>query len=291
VDLKGYTRDARPGIFAARAAPVQVNWLGYPGTMATACMDYLLGDATVTPAEAQPHYQEALVRLPDTYQPNDRQRSIAPEVPSRAACGLPAQGFVFCCFNNSWKILPAQFTAWMRLLLALPGSVLWLIDEGAATQANLRREAAAQGVAPGRLVFAPRLPLAEHLARHALADLFLDTLPYNAHTTASDALWAGLPVLTQLGEAFAGRVAASLLRAVGLAELVVATADDYAALALALARDPARLAALRQRLAATRGTAPLFDTDRFARQLEAAFVIMVRRQRAGLPPAPFDASA
>ncbi len=288
VDLKGYTRDARPGIFAGRAAPVQVAWLGYPGTMATGCMDYLLGDAVVTPTEAQPHYQEALVRLPHSYQPNDRQRAVAPEVPGRADCGLPAEGFVFCCLNNSWKILPEQFDAWMRLLREVPGSVLWLIDEGEATRANLRRHAEARGVAAARLVFAPRMALPQHLARHALADLFLDTLPYNAHTTASDALWAGLPVLTQLGQGFAGRVAASLLRAVGLAELVTESAEAYAALALALARDPTRLAALRARLAAARGTAPLFDTDGFTRALEAAFTTMLRRQRAGLPPAPFD---
>jgi predicted O-linked N-acetylglucosamine transferase (SPINDLY family) len=291
VDLKGYTRDARPGIFAARAAPVQISWLGYPGTMASGCIDYLIGDATVTPAEAQPQYRECLVRLPHSYQPNDRQRAIAAECPSRADCGLPADGFVFCCFNNSWKLLPEQFDAWMRVLLAVPGSVLWLIDAGAGVRDNLRREAVGRGVAPERLVFAPRLPLAQHLARHALADLFLDTLPYNAHTTASDALWAGLPVVTRLSEAFAGRVAASLLRAVGLAELVVAGARDYEALAVALARDPARLAALRQRLVAHRATAPLFDTDRFARHLEAAFSAMVQRQRAGLPPAAFEVPA
>ncbi len=291
VDLKGYTLGARPGILAARAAPVQVNWLGYPGTMAAAWLDYLIGDATVTPAAAQPLYRECLVRLPHSYQPNDRHRAIGAEIPGRAACGLPPEGFVFCCFNNSWKLLPEQFGAWMRLLHAVPGSVLWLLDSGAALQANLRREAVARGIAPARLVFAPRVPLPQHLARHAVADLFLDTLPYNAHTTASDALWAGLPVLTRPGEAFAGRVAASLLRAVGLAELVVETATEYEALALALARDPARLAALRQRLALNRATAPLFDTDRFAQHLEAAFTAMVQRQRAGLPPAPFEVTA
>lgn len=287
VDLKGYTKDSRPGILARRPAPVQVNYLGYPGTMAADWIDYILADVTVIPEEAFAHYQESIVRLPDCYQVNDRHRSL-PEAPSRSACGLPDQGFVFCDFNNSYKITPDLFAVWMRLLEGVPGSVLWLLEDNRWARDNLRREAERAGIDPARLVFAPRAPLPEHLARHRLADLFVDTFPYSAHTTASDALWAGLPVLTLMGRSFASRVAASLLRSVGLPELVTRNLAEYEARALELARDPAALAALRARLGTRKTDSPLFDTDRARRHIEAAYETMWRRTQAGLPPTHFD---
>lgn len=287
VDLKGYTFDARLGILAHRPAPVQVTHLGFPGTLGAPYIDYFIGDATVAPAAALAQYAEQVVWLPDCYQPNDRQRVIAATTPSRAVQGLPAQGFVFCSFNNNYKIVPRQFDAWMRVLRAVEGSVLWLLEGNAVAPANLRREAEARGVAGERLVFAPRLPLAEHLARHRLADLFLDTLPCNAHTTASDALWAGLPVLTCLGGTFAGRVAGSLVRAAGLPELAVATPGQYEAVAVQLAREPGTLASLRQRLADHRLTCALFDSERYTRHLETAYATMHGRAQRGEAPAAF----
>jgi len=271
IDLNGYTRGARTRILAHRPASLQVSFLGYPGTMGADFIDYIIADAIVIPPGEERFFNETVVRLADSYQPNDRQRRIAEDTPSREACGLPPQGFVFCCFNNSFKITPVLFALWMRLLAKVPGSVLWLQETNATAKANLRRETAAAGIAPERLVFAPRQPLAEHLARHRLADLFLDTLPYNAHTTASDALWSGLPVLTCRGDTFAGRVAASLLSAIGLPELITSSLDEYEALAAALATDPARLSALKQRLATNRDTEPLFDSERYARSLERAY--------------------
>ncbi len=276
VDLKGHTTDARFGILAHRPAPVQVAWLGYPGTCGAGFIDYVLADRFVLPEAEQRHWTEKVVYLPECYQVNDATRAISERVPSRAAAGLPEAGFVFCCFNNSYKVRSPLFEAWMRLLGEVPGSVLWLLEDNAAARRNLEREAHARGVEPSRLVFGPRLAHAEHLARHRLADLFLDTLPFNAHTGASDALWAGLPLLTCAGSTFAGRVAGSLLHAVGLPELVTQSLSDYEALALRLARDPRRLAELRERLAAARGTAPLFDTDRFRQHLEAAYREMLR---------------
>jgi len=248
-----------------------VHYLGYPGTLGSSVVDYMLVDPVVVPPGREQHFTEALVYLPGSYQVNDRKRQIAPQTPSRSACGLPEAGFVFCCFNNSYKITPAIFTIWMRLLSAVPGSVLWLLADNRWAEENLRREAASRGVAPERLVFAPRQAPAEHLARHRLADLFLDTLPYNAHTTASDALWAGLPVLTCAGRSFAARVAASLLLAVGMPELVTHSLGDYEAQALRLAQEPALLAALRRKLERVLPTAPLFDTDRTREAIEAAY--------------------
>jgi predicted O-linked N-acetylglucosamine transferase (SPINDLY family) len=230
------------------------------------------------PAELAPFFSEKIVHLPDSFLVNDTKKAVAPQTPSRRTAGLPEAGFVFCCFNNSYKITPAVFGAWMRLLGAVPDSVLWLLEYNAEARDNLEREAAARGVDPARLAFAPRLPQAAHLARHGLADLFLDTLPVNAHTGASDALWAGLPVLTCAGNAFAGRVAASLLHAVGLPELVTHSLAEYEALALALARDPARLGALRARLEENRRREPLFDTARFCRQLEATLLDLRARR-------------
>ena len=288
VDLKGYTGDARPEILARRPAPIQVSYLGYPGTMGTEAVDFVIADPIVVPADEQPHFTERLVHLPDCYQVNDRRRPIAPETPSRAECGLPEAGFVFCCFNSAYKITPAMFDVWMRLVARVPGSVLWLLEPGAAGAANLRREAEAR-LAGGaaRLVFAPWLPNPQHLARLRLAGLFLDTLPYNAHTLASDALWAGCPVVTCAGGAFPGRVAASLLRAAGLPELVTQTLADYEAMALDLALDPLRLRAIREKLEANRLTAPLFDSRRFTRHLESAFETMWHMHAAGEPPRSF----
>lgn len=283
VDLKGYTIHARPEIVALRPAPVQVSYLGYPGTMGADFIDYLVGDRFVTPAARADDYSEKLVVMPDSYQVNDRHRPVG-ATPARQALGLPAGGIVFCCFNQSYKILPEVFAAWMRLLKAVPGSVLWLLEWNPWAAQNLRREAGAQGADPRRLVFAPLLPLAEHLGRLPAADLFLDTFPYTAHTTGSDALWAGLPLLTCAGETFASRVAAGLLNAVGLPELVTRSLADYEALALRLARDPGALAALRERLARTRDTAPLFDTPKFVRHLEAAYEIMWQIHRSGGAP-------
>lgn len=287
VDLKGHTTGARPGILAHRPAPIQAAYLGYPGTMGAPFIDYLLADRFVIPQDERRFYTEKVVYLPGCYQVNDAQRAIAPRTPSRAAAGLPGDGFVFCCFNNNYKILPPVFGAWMRLLRDVPASVLWLLEDNAAAKRNLQEAARARGVDPARLVFAGRLPPAEHLARHSAADLFLDTLPYNAHTTASDALWAGLPVLTCAGATFAGRVAGSLLSAVGLGELVTGSPQEYEALALALARDPGRLAGLRETLARNRAAAPLFDTDRFRRGLEAAYTAMWEAWQRGEAPRGF----
>ena len=285
IDLKGFTQDARPGIFRYRPSPVIVNYLGFPGTMGAACFDYIIGDPVVTPFGHAAWYSEKIVQLPHSYQVNDRQREIAAGTPTRQQHGLPAEGFVFACFNNNYKITPEVFDVWMRLLSRVNGSVLWLLADNDAAVANLRREAAARGVSSDRLVFAPRAPLADHLARHRLADLFLDTLPCNAHTTASDALWAGLPVLTCLGTTFAGRVAASLLTAVGLPELVTHSLEAYETLALQLATHPAQLQDLRHKLAAQRDTSALFDTPQFVANLEKAYLQMYERYRQGLPPA------
>jgi predicted O-linked N-acetylglucosamine transferase (SPINDLY family) len=290
VDLKGYTRDARPQILALRPAPVQVNYLAYPGTMGVPFMDYLLADEFVIPPDQQPFFTEKVVYLPGCYQVNDSRREIAPHTPSRADCGLPQEGFVFCGFNNSYKITPEMFSVWMELLKAVPGSVLWLLESNRFAPANLRREAEARQVAAERLVFAPRMPLPEHLARHRLADLFLDTFPVNAHTTASDALWAGCPVLTVAGQTFVSRVAGSLLRTVGLPELVANSFDEYHAMALRLARDGELLAGLRARLEANRMTSRLFDAGRFARNIEEAYRMMWEIRASGRPPRGFTVS-
>ncbi|GAD23013.1 tetratricopeptide repeat protein [Acidovorax sp. MR-S7] len=284
VDLKGFTQDMRFEIFSFRCAPVQVSWLGYPGTTGADYMDYVIADKVVLPPEGQAYFTEKAVYLPHSYQVNDGQRRISGRVFTREEVGLPANGFVFCCFNNNYKILPPTFDGWMRILHAVEGSVLWLLEDNPAAAANLRREAQARGIAPERLVFAPRMELDEHLARHRLAGLFLDTLPYNAHTTASDALWAGLPVLTCRGQSFASRVAASLLHAVGLPELVTGTQADFEARAIALARDAAQLQGLRDKLHAHLPGAPLFDAALQARHIEAAYAAMHERALQGLPP-------
>jgi len=283
VDLKGHTEGARPGILAHRPCPVQVNWLGYPGTIGADFLDYIIGDSIVLPFDRQPWYSEKIVHLPHCYQCNDHRR-IADEPVTRVAEGLPPTGFVFCCFNAAWKITPVLFDIWMRILSTVDGSILWLLDDNDTARRNLRQAAAKRGVDPDRLIFARRVPPATHLARHRLADLFLDTLPYNAHTTASDALWTGLPLVTCTGRAFDGRVATSLLHGIGLGELITGTLEDYEALALGLARDPARLAAVHARLVENAPSAPVFDITGFCAAMETAYQRMVDRARSGQPP-------
>lgn len=284
VDLMGYTTTSRTGIFARRPAPVQAHYMGFAGSMGAPFLDYVIADRTVIPDTARAAYSEKVVTLPNSYFVNDSGRPIAERTFTRAELGLPERGFVFCCFNGSHQIAPDIFDRWMRILKQVNGSVLWLLADHPATIGNLMRETAARGVDPKRLVFARRIPPAEHLARHRAAGLFLDTLPYNAHTTACDALWAGLPVLTRIGETFAGRVAASVLGAIGLRELITETSADYERRAIALATDPVRLTAMRGRLAQNRLTMPLFDTRLFTRHMEAAFAAMHRRYQAGEPP-------
>jgi predicted O-linked N-acetylglucosamine transferase (SPINDLY family) len=289
VDLKGFTTGARPGILAFRPAPLQVNYLGYPGTMAADYIDYILADRTVISEHHRRCYWERVAYLPDSYQANDNRRHIDPTTPARHEVGLPEHGFVFCSFNSGYKITPVMFDVWMRLLRAVEGSVLWLIEGDPAAARNLREEARRRGISPDRLVFAPVVPLSAHLARHRLADLFLDTLPCNAHTTASDALWAGLPIVTCMGETFAGRVCASLLRAVGMPELIAESLPHYEQLAVNLALEPDRLLSVRRRLQESLTTTPLFDTARITRHIERAYRAMWERHQRGEPPADFDA--
>jgi protein O-GlcNAc transferase len=288
IDLKGFTQDCRPGIFALRAAPIQVNYLGYPGTLGSHYIDYLIADSVLIPKTHQPYYAEKVVYLPDSYQVNDSTRPISDKQFSRLELGLPESGFVFCCFNSSYKITPDTFDGWMRILRQVQGSVLWLYEDNPGAADNLRKEARHRGVSDARLVFARRMDLPEHLARHRQADLFLDTLPYGAHTTASDALWAGLPVLSCLGDTFAGRVAASLLTAIDLPELVASTPQAYEALAIELATNCERLKQLKHRLIHNRLRTPLFDTGRFTRHLEAAYTAIHERYLADLAPAPIE---
>jgi protein O-GlcNAc transferase len=288
IDLMGHTLDSRPGILAHRPAPIQASYLGYAGTTGAEFVDYIIADKTVVPFEHQPFYTERIVHLPDCYLVSDAKRNIVGKTPSRQESGLPEKGFVFCCFNNIWKIAPDVFSVWMRLLRAVDGSVLWLPPGNEGAERNLRREAQARGINAVRLVFASHLPLYDdHLARHRLADLFLDTLPYNAHATASDALWMGLPVLTNEKSAFAGRVAASLLYAVGLPGLVTHGLEEYEAVALKLATDPPTLRSIRRKLEVNRLTHALFDTDRFRRHIEAAYATMWATWQRGESPASF----
>jgi predicted O-linked N-acetylglucosamine transferase (SPINDLY family) len=282
VDLKGHTAGAPLDVLAMRPAPIQVHWLGYPGTLGAPFVDYLIGDPVVTPSEDEADYTESLVILPWSYQSNDRSRvALAP--PPRPTCGLPVDAVVLCCFNNTYKINPQVFDAWAQILAAVPGAVLWLLARGERDPAiaNFHREATARGMAPERVVFATHRPQAEYLGLYRHADLFLDTWPYNAHTTASDALWEACPVLTWRGSTFAGRVAASLLRAVGLPQLVTADRDAYVTTAIELARDRGRLAAMRSYLEGPGRTSPLFNARDFTRALEAAYEGMAGQYRAG----------
>lgn len=289
IDLTGYTAAYRPRILAHRPAPIQVNWLGYAATMGSDYHDYIVVDRHIVPERLDGGYSEKVVRLPETFMANERRRRVAEETPSRQDAGLPGTGFVFCSFNNPVKINPPVFDVWMRLLKAVPGSVLWLLGSNPGVVANLRREAQNRGVGPDRLVFAPRVPVETHLARHRLADLFLDTYPYGSHTTGNDALLTGLPMIAISGATFAARLSGSLVLAAGLPEeLITGSLAEYEALALNLATTPERLGALRKRLMEQRPRAPLFDTDRLRRHLEAAYVLMYERWQRGEPPASID---
>jgi len=284
VDLMGHTNGGRGGIFAARPAPVQVNYMGFPGTLGTDFHDYIIGDGVILPMDQQDFYTEKIVQLPGSYLANDDQRPYPASIPSRAEAGLPEQGFVFCCFNNNWKITAPIFAIWMRLLGQVQGSVLWLLEDNREAADHLRAHAQAHGIAPERLIFAPRATPEAHLARHRLADLFLDTVPYNAHTTASDSLWVGVPLITLQDAAFHSRVAASALPAIGMPELITRSFDDYENLALSLAQSPERLQALRRRLDANRPRASLFNTARFTRNMENAYHTMAAIFREGQTP-------
>jgi predicted O-linked N-acetylglucosamine transferase (SPINDLY family) len=287
VDLNGYIERSRPDILASRPAPVQVSYLGFPATMAADHIDYLIADGFVIPEAHRSYYREAVVEMPDCYQVNDRQRPLPDLAIARESLGLPATGFVFCCFNNSWKITAPIFDAWMRILAETDDAVLWLLDSNPSASDNLRERARASGIPHERVVFAPRVARKEHLARHGAADLFLDTFPYNAHTTASDALWCGVPVLTCAGRSFPSRVAGSLLCAVGLSQLILPSLVEYREAAVALARDRQRVRQLHDHLLNHRLTLPLFDTPRFCGHLEGAYRHMLEVARAGEPRGAF----
>jgi protein O-GlcNAc transferase len=284
IDLKGFTKGTRLAPFAHGLAPVQISYLGYPGTLGADFIDYIVADPVIIPEDKRQHYSEQIIYLPHTYQPTDNKRIISDKVITREDVGLPKDGFVFCCFNNNYKISSQEFDIWMRLLQKVEGSVLWLLKSNKWAEQNLKREAEARGVNADRLIFAEKLPQAEHLARQNLADLFLDTFNVNAHTTTSDALWAGLPVITKLGKGFAARVAGSLLHAVGLPELVNETEEQYEALALELATSPERLNQIKAKLAENRLTQPLFDTEQYTRYLETGYKMAFERFLNGQAP-------
>jgi predicted O-linked N-acetylglucosamine transferase (SPINDLY family) len=284
VNLNGFFGYARQGIFSYKPAPIQVNYLGFPGTMGVKYMDYIIADKVVIPEESKIHYVEKLAYLPNSYQANDDMRTISDRKFSKAELGLPEDAFVFACFNNNYKITPTVFDSWLRILSLVQGSVLWLLADNPTAKDNLIKEAFSRGIDSSRLVFAERLPISEHLARHDLADLFLDTLPYNAHTTCSDALWVGLPVLTLMGHTFPGRVSASLLSAMGLSELVTHTQEEYEALAVELAMNRQKLADIKVKLAKNRLSTPLFNTPLFTKNIEAAYMKMMERYQADLEP-------
>jgi predicted O-linked N-acetylglucosamine transferase (SPINDLY family) len=286
VDLAGHTVGGRPRVLAARPARVQANYLGYPGSSGAAYIDYVIADWFVAPEGSDKAFTEKVVRLPDCFQANDDRRAFPAVTPPRRELGIPETGFVFCSFNNTYKLTPPVFDVWMRLLHEVPGSVLWTVADDAVSANNLRREAQTRGIGAEKLVFAPRAPYPDHLARMPAADLFLDSFPFNAGTTASDALWVGLPILTCAGRSFAARMSGSLLRTLGVPELVSRSLREYEAMALRLAQEPERLAAIRRRIANGRATAPLFNTERFCRSLERAYEMMWRRTEQGLAPAP-----
>jgi protein O-GlcNAc transferase len=287
VNLNGYYGAERTGIFALRPCPIQVNYLGFPGTMGAEYIDYIIADKIVIPQDQQSAYTEKVVYLPECYQVNDSQRRASSRAPTRADADLPPTGFVFCCCNKNNKILPEMFDSWVRILQQVDASVLWLMGGSTAVVRNLRREAESRGIGAERLVFAPWTPPEDHLARYQLADLFLDTLPYGAHTTASDALWAGVPVLTRLGPTFAGRVAASVLQAIGLPELITHSIDEYETLAARLATDSSALTIVKSKLAQNRSTHSLFNTSRFCRHIERAYIAMWQRCQQGQSAAGF----
>ena len=285
VDLKGYTQNTRLGIFAFKAAPIQISYIGYPGSLGAPFIDYIIADPVVIPRAYESAYSEKIIFLPHSYQANDDMRPIANTVYSRSQLGLPADAFVLCCFNNSYKITPCEFDIWMRVLSQIEGSVLWLLEANKWVSQNLRNAAQARGIDPSRLIFAPKLAHHEHLARHSCADLFIDTFNVNAHTTASDALWAGLPLVTKAGKGFAARVAASLLTAIGLPELIVETEAAYEALILDLARSPQQLQTVTEKLAQNRRTSPLFDAGLLTNHLETGYRAAYQRWVEQKPPA------
>lgn len=288
IDLNGFTQNMRMGIFAFRCAPIQVNYLGYPGTMAAPYMDYIIADKIVISPENKKYYSEKIAYLPNSYQPNDSKREILDKNFTRQELGLPKDGFVFCCFNNNFKILPQTFESWMRILKAVPASVIWLFEDNESAAKNLRKEAEKRGVESGRLIFAKRTKLEDHLARKKFADLFLDTLPYNAHTTCSDALWAGLPVLTLIGKSFASRVAASLLTAIELPELITNSEQEFEAKAIELALNSEKLKELKLKLEKHKLTTPLFDTKLFTKHIEAIYEEMYEKYQADLAPSDIE---
>jgi predicted O-linked N-acetylglucosamine transferase (SPINDLY family) len=283
IDLAGFTENSRTRLFAFRAAPIQISYIGYLGTMGAEYMDYIIADDVIIPNDLRHYYTEKVIYLP-SYQANDTQRGISDRPITRTEFGLPEAAFVFCCFNNNYKLTPETFDSWIRVLESVPHAVLWLFVDNEDAKGNLTREAKQRGLDPKRLIFADRAPNEEYLARYRLADLFLDTLPYNAGTTASDALWSGLPVLTQIGETFAGRVAASVLTAIGLPELITETSRSYESMAIQLATRPEMLRRIGRKLAANRLTHPLFDIDRFTRHIEAAYQVVHDRHQSGMPP-------
>jgi predicted O-linked N-acetylglucosamine transferase (SPINDLY family) len=290
IDLLGFTQGHRTKVFSSRSAPIQVNFLGYPGTMGASYVDYIIADGLVIPPDHQKYYIEKVVYIPNTYQVNDSTRVIAEQTTSREDAMLPKTGFVFCCFNSNYKISPDIFDTWMRLLIKVDGSVLWLMECSATARLNLKREAVVRGIETKRLIFAPKMKHDEHLARQRLADLFLDTLPYNAHTTASDALLAGLPILTCTGNTFAGRVATSLLSAVGLPELITKDLQEYEELAFKLATTPDLISAIKVKLSQNLNSFPLFDTGLFCTHIESAYVTMLQRYQQGELPMSFKVS-
>jgi predicted O-linked N-acetylglucosamine transferase (SPINDLY family) len=288
VNLNGYFGKARQGVFALKPAPISINYLGFPGTIGASYIDYLIADEIVIPRESIEFYTEKIIYLPFSYQANDDQRAISSRAFTRADFGLPENNFIFCCFNNNYKITPSMFATWMEILKATSQSSLWILRDNGEAEKNLIAEAINYGINPNRLIFASRMKSSEHIGRHKLADLFLDTLPYNAHTTASDALWAGLPLLTLKGKTFPGRVGASLLNAIGLPEMVTYSYEEYANAAIALAKNPTKLTAIKTKLAQNRLTTPLFNTKLCARHIEAAYQAAYDRYQAGLPPDHMD---
>jgi predicted O-linked N-acetylglucosamine transferase (SPINDLY family) len=283
IDLMCFTKYHKFGIFVKKCAPIQVNYLGYPGTSGTNYLDYIIADKILIPKESQKHYSEKIVYLPDTYQANDSTKKIADKIFTREELGLPKDGFVFCCFNNNYKITPQVFDVWMRLLEKVENSVLWILSEDINISKNLKKEATIRGIDFNRIVFAERIKMNEHLARQKVADLFIDTFPYTGHTTASDALWVGLPVLTRIGKSFASRVSASLLNAIGLSELVTNSEKEYEDLAIELAKNPPKLKEIKNKLKNNRNTKPLFNTQIFARNMEKAYSLMYERYLKNLP--------
>ena len=283
VDLMGFTQNSRFNIFFQRCAPIQVNYLGYPGTLSANCIDYLIADKILIPKENQKYFSEKIVYMPDSYQVNDSKRKISDKIFTKKELNLPEDGFVFCCFNQSYKITPYVFDIWMRLLRRVEGSVLWLMKDSDIGLNNLKNEAQKRGVEPDRMIFAEKMSNVEHLARHRLADLFIDTFPYTAHTTCSDALWSGLPVITKMGESFVSRVSASLLTAIGLSELITKTEKDYEELIFKIANNKSLLSELKKKLNKNRPIKPLFNTKLFANNIESAFQIMHERYRSKVP--------